>query len=323
MPFDVLVTSRSFSATPGAHHDHLGAHGCRVHLDPPDRPYGPEALQARVPGHDGVILGLDAFDAAVAVAAAPRLRVVSRFGTGVDNVDLDAATRHGIVVTNTPGANARSVAELSLGLMVALARGIPRVAGSVAEGRPARSVGRELGGKVLGLLGYGAVGRLVADFAGALGMRVRVHDPYATGAPSHVERVSKVELLADADVLSLHAALTPETRGVLDAGALARMKDGALLVNTARAELMDAGAVLAALRTGRLGGVAIDEAIGRDPTARALLAHEQVIATPHVGASTHEAILRTSMMAAENLVAVLTGTPCRHVVNPAAREEEP
>lgn len=321
MPFEVLATSRSFCRTAGPHHEYLRSHGCRVDLAARERPYGAGELRSRIGAYHGIVLGLDAFDATV-VREARRLKVISRYGTGTDNVDLAAATRHGILVTHTPGANARSVAELTIGLMLALVRDLPRAAHALREGVIRRRPGHELGGKELGLIGFGEVGRRVAALADAFGMEVRVHDPYRPEVPAPSRAASLEELLAASDVVSLHAALTPETRGMLDATALAGMKRGAFLVNTARAELVDAGALLTALRGQRLAGAAIDEAIGTEGgPGRELLALDEVVATPHLGATTHEAIARMSMTAAENLVAGLTGAPCPHALNPEVRQE--
>ncbi|MBS3965734.1 MAG: phosphoglycerate dehydrogenase [Truepera sp.] len=310
MNYRVLATARSFCRTEGPHHAYLAQHGCKVDLRAEEQPLSADKLADIIAGYDGVILGLDSCDASV-LARADRLRVISRYGVGVDNVDLAAATRLGIAVTITPGTNTTAVAELTIALILALARSLPQVASAAKAGQWRRSAGWELSGKTLGLIGFGAIGQAVAKRAHGLELKVLAYDPFWPSEVDQAERVDLATLLSSADIVSLHAALTPDTRGLINRERLAQMKDGAILVNTARAALVDEEAFYEALTRGKLAGAAIDVLANE---ASPLLGLENVIVTPHLGATTREAVARMSLLAAENLVAVLHGKPCRYLV---------
>lgn len=314
MSYHVLVTARSFANTPGRHHEMLEEAGCEVDLRAPSHPYPADELRAMIPGYDGVILGLDACDASV-IAAADKLRVISRYGVGVDAVDLAAAARKGIAVTNTPGANQTAVAELALGLLFALARRIPQIASAAAAGVWQRPTGWELSGKTLGVVGFGAIGREVAAKALGLGMRVVAYDPFWSKDVAGVERMDLASLFAQSDVVTLHAAATPETINLINTETLASMKRGAYLINTARGDLVDEAALYAALKEGQLGGAAADAFQHEPPEGSPLLTLENFIATPHIGATTRESVARMAQMASQNLVRVLKGEPGAAIVN--------
>ncbi|MBL8156734.1 MAG: phosphoglycerate dehydrogenase, partial [Anaerolineae bacterium] len=194
---------------------------------------------------------------------------------------------------------------------------IPLVAGAARQNVWKRPTGWEITGKTLGIIGYGSIGREVARRALGLGMTVIAHDPFWKGEAGPVESVDLDTLLARADVVTLHSALSPETTSLIDAGRIARMKDGAYLINTARGELVDEDALLAALTSGKLGGAAADAFRHEPPEGSPLLALDNFIAMPHLGATTRESVYRMSMMAAHNLVVVLNGEPCEYVVNRA------
>ena len=251
-------------------------------------------LAAELADADGLLVRSAVKVDARLLAAAPRLRVIGRAGIGVDNVDLDAATRQGIVVMNTPGASAISVAELSLALMISLARRIPYADATTRAGQweKKRLEGSELAGKTLGILGLGRVGLELARRARALEMEIIAYDPYI---PPGVAREAAVKLLdfdavlAASDFLSLHMALTPETQHVLNAQAFQKMKPGLRLVNCARGELIDEAALLAALESGQVAGAGLDVFAQEPPAGSPLLRHPGVIATPHIAGSTHEA----------------------------------
>lgn len=317
MTFRVLATARSFCTTRGPHHDYLREQGCEADLRAPDHPLSAPELAAIIPGYDGVILGLDVCDASV-IAAADRLRVISRYGAGYDKVDLEAATQRGIVVTNTPGANRIAVAELTIGLIFSLARRIPQVAANARQGIWTRAQGWELTGKTLGLIGLGAIGREVAQRAQGLGMRVLAYDPYVSAPVNGVTLVELDALLREAHVVSLHCAATPETINLINAERLAQMRPGAYLVNTARGDLVDEDALYQALVSGQLAGAASDVFRREPPEGSPLLALDNFIATLHMGSTTAESVERMALMAAQNLVAVLRGEPCPYVLNPAA-----
>jgi len=246
------------------------------------------------------------------LARCPALAVIARAGAGLDNLDTAAAARRGIAVIHAPGANTNTVAEHTLALMLDIARGITRGTRAVAAGRweeRDRYRGDELGGLTLGIVGFGSIGRRVAALAEAFGMRVLVAaHPARPDAPGRHPRLPLRELLAAADVVTLHVPLTPATRNLLGAAELAGMKPGALLVNTARGALIDAPALRAALACGALGGFAADVLEVEPPRPDdPLLAAENVLLTPHVAsltAATYRALCRST---AENVVRVLRG----------------
>lgn len=317
--FKVLATPRSFCRADGPHLALLNEHDCQVDLRARENPLAATELRELIGGYDGAILGLDWCDAAV-LARADRLRVISRNGAGVDRIDLAAASRRGVVVTNAPGANRIAVAELTIALMLALCRDLVQVAGASRRGEWPRPTGRELAGKTLGLIGLGAIGREVAHRATAFGLQVLAFDPYWPEETGGARRTELELLLRQSDVVSLHAPLTPETDRLIDARRLALMKDGAVLINTARGELIDEAALLQALDSGKLAGAALDVFAEEPPAGNPLLAHDRVIVTPHIGANTKESAARANLLAAQNLLAVLTQAPCPHIVNPDALE---
>jgi D-3-phosphoglycerate dehydrogenase len=317
--FRVVATARSFCNTDGPHLAWLRDRGCTLDLRAGEHPYSPDDLRLILADADadGVILGLDRCDASV-MAACPSLRVISRYGAGVDAVDLAAATQRGVVVTNTPGTNKIAVAELTLGLLLALARNLPQVAGAAKQGVWKRSTGWEIAGKALGVIGLGEIGREVAARAAVLGMTVLGYDPYLPAGVPGVRRLDLEAVLRQADVITLHCALTPETRGLINAERLAITRPGVSIINTARGGLVDEAALYAALQSGHVAGAAADVFQDDPPTGNPLLALDTFIATPHIAATTRESVQRMAMLAAENLIAVLTGAACPHIVNPDA-----
>ena len=263
-----------------------------------------------------VVRGRTAVSSEVLAAASPRLRVVGRAGAGLDNIDLQAARQHGVIVVNAPGAGTAAVAELTLALMLALARQIPLAHTSLQRGewRKAELSGVQLQGKTLGVIGVGRIGSTVAGMATALGMRVLGHDPNlaeATLRERGVEPVDLEALLARSDFISLHVPLNEQTHGMIDAARLAHTKPGAFLINTARGGVVDESALLQALESGRLAGVALD-VFGREPPGRdPLLQHPAVVATPHLGAQTAEAQQQAGLDIASEVLAALRGDPLR------------
>ncbi len=256
-------------------------------------------------------------DAAL-LAAAPSLAVVGRLGTGLDNLDLEACRRRGVTVVHAGEANARAVAEMTLALMLALARRLVPAHASTAAGAWERETwaGSELAGRRLGILGFGRVGRAVARLGGCLGMRVLTHHPrLAPGDPAlreaRVRLVDLDRLLAEADFLTVHLPITPETAGLLDGERLARLRRGAFLVNVARGGIVDEEALVRLLESGRLGGAALDvraaEPPPRDELAARLAALPNVILTPHLAAFTGEAQRRVGVTVARGVLRVLSG----------------
>jgi D-3-phosphoglycerate dehydrogenase / 2-oxoglutarate reductase len=279
----------------------------------------PEHLLALIGSYTALIIRSQTRVTEEFLAVATRLQVIGRAGSGLDNIDLDAAVRHGVLVVNAPRGSAIAVAEHTLALMLTLARHIPAANSSIKAGRwdKSRLLGIELHGKVLGIIGLGKVGKEVAQRAKSLGMRVIACDPFLSskqGQQVGVTLHSKEEVLPQADFVTLHATLTNDesgTRRLLGARELQLLKPGAYLVNCARGSLIDEQALLAALTESRLAGVALDvfsqEPIGDDTVLRQLLSHERVIATPHLGASTAEAQVRVATEVARNIIAALRG----------------
>jgi D-3-phosphoglycerate dehydrogenase len=253
------------------------------------------------------------------LAAAPKLRVVGRAGVGVDNVDVAAATRRGIVVANAPESNVVSAAEHTVGLLVALARNIPQAHAALREGRWERSKwgGVELADKTLGVLGFGRIGRQVARRAIGLQMKVVAYDPYVATERFKelgVERAEFDEVLAQSDFVTLHLPLNDETRGAIGTDAIAKMRDGVRIVNAARGELLDEAAVIAGLESGKVAGAAID-VYAKEPYDGPLLQAPNVVLTPHLAASTEEAQDRAGVIVAEQVAAALEGKLVTNAVN--------
>lgn len=299
----VLVTPRSLTRGPSPEVDRLRAAGHEVVLAPAGRQPTEDELLALVPGVVGWLAGVEPITARV-LDAADALRVISRNGAGVDNVDLDAAAAHGVAVVRAGGANARGVAELAIALMLSALRSVPGSSAALRDGRWERTLGREAAGLTLGVVGAGAIGRQVLALGAAFGMDVLASDPYPA-ADLDVPFVGVDELLARADVVSLHAPAPADGSAVVDARVLAGTREGLVLINTARAALVDDDAVLAALEDGRVAAYAVDAFDVEPPPPSPLLAHPHVIATPHVGGYTRESVARAGSAAVENLLAEL------------------
>jgi D-3-phosphoglycerate dehydrogenase len=278
------------------------------------------ALLAALPDCDALIVRSGTRVDAEALEAGRRLRVVGRAGVGLDNIDVEAATRRGVLVMNTPGANATATAEHTWALLLALCRRVPAADASVRARAwdRARFTGVQLHGRTIGIIGLGRVGRIVARQARGFGMEVLACDPYLSAdaaAELQVELVDLDRLFAEADVITLHTSLTDETRALVDAARLASMKPGGLLVNCARGGLVDEAAVAAALDEGRLAGAAFDVFAVEPPAGSPLLGREDVVLTPHLGASTIEAQRDVSVQIVDQVLAALRDEEYRNAVN--------
>jgi len=317
MEANVLVATRSFGSTSERPWQILAEAGCETVRADMSQKMTEERLIGLLDGMHGAIVGVVPMTAHV-IENAPSLKVVSMHGVGVDHVDLEAAARKGLIVANCPGANDQAVADLAIGLMVAIARQIPFVDQDVRNGKWGRYHGSELWKKTLGLIGLGRIGRGVAKRALGFDMQVLAYDPYVDegqAAGIGVRLASFEEVITAADFLSLHAALTEETRHMLGKSELERMKPSAFLINTARGGLVDEKALYAALAEGRLAGAGLDAFAAEPPTGSPLLKLENVVLTPHIGAHTQEAIERVGVLAAQNVVQALqTGEPVHRVV---------
>lgn len=305
----VIVTPRSLS---GGNHpllDRLRGAGYELVFPAPGAQPSREQLLSAVGDAVGYIAGVERIDAGV-IAAAPKLRAISRNGTGVDSVDLAAAAAAGIAVLRAEGANARGVAELAFAHILAAARGLPAACAELKAGRWTRTKGFELEGKTLGVVGCGKIGRLVARFALGFDMHVLGFDPFpdpAFGAAAGFRYADLDTVIASADVVSLHCPSAPGGGPVLDAAAITRLKRGAVVVNTARESLVDAAAMIAALDSGAVSSYGIDAFDAEPPADFSLARHPRVLPTPHVGGFTDESIDRATAAAVDNLLAALSG----------------
>ena len=281
---------------------------------------GASDLAARIGDYDAIVIRSATQLTAELIDRADRLKVIGRAGVGVDNVDVEAATRRGIVVANAPESTVVSAAEHTIGLLVALARNIPQAHAALKQGRWERSswAGVELAGKTLGVLGFGRIGQQVARRALGLGMRVLAYDPFVS--PERFRELgaepspTPEDVYAEADFLTLHLPLTEETRGSLDATAFARMRQGVRIVNAARGELLDEVALVDALGSGQVGGAALD-VFGEEPYSGPLLDLPNVVVTPHLAASTAEAQDRAGVIVAEQVAAALEGGLVTNAIN--------
>ena len=281
---------------------------------------GPEELRAAIVGAQALVIRSATQVDADLLAAGDSLVVVGRAGVGLDNVDVAAATERGVLVCNAPTSNVVSAAEMTVALMLALARHVPQAHEALTHGRWERSRwgGIEIYRKTIGILGLGHVGRLVAQRIAPFDVALIAYDPYVSaesGGAAGVDMVQFEELLERSDIITLHMPRTPETAGLLGAENLAKCRPGALIVNTARGGILDEAAAATALEDGRLGGVAVDVYATEPATSSPLFGRSDVVATPHLGASTAEAQDRAGTQIAEQVNLALAGDPVPHAVN--------
>lgn len=315
----VLVTALSFGQTSPEPVVMLEKAGCEIVRNTLGRPMTEDELVDAVGGVAGIVNGNDRITRRV-IEAGRDLRVIAKNGVGVDNIDVQAATERGIVVTNTPGSNSDSVADLTFGLMLALARQIPAADRTTRAGEWKRFIGTEVWGKTIGIVGLGRIGKGVAVRARGFNMNILAYEvvPDRSFAAEHgVSFVSLDELLSRADFITLNVPLLPETERLINARTLSLVKPTAFLVNTARGEVVDEEALFEALRDKRLAGAAVDAFLKEPPGKSPLFDLPNVIVTPHMGAHTGEAAHKVGLMAAGGIVDVLAGRRPKHVVNPA------
>jgi D-3-phosphoglycerate dehydrogenase / 2-oxoglutarate reductase len=291
----------------------LRAGPCRV----VDASAEPAHLDDHLPGAWGLIVRSRTKVTAELIAKAPRLAIIARAGVGLDSVDVGAARARGIQVVNAPAAATASVAELSIALYLLLVRELLPAVGSTRAGRWERGVrGHELAGRTVGFVGYGRIARAIAARLGPFGVRTLAYDPFLPSSPDATALVEFDRLLAEADIVSVHAELTAENRHLIDARALATMRPGSYLVNVARGPLVDEAALLEALRSGRLAGAALDVFESEPPTRRELLEEPRLIPTPHLGASTAEGQRRAGEDVVAEVLRALRGEPAVTQVGP-------
>ncbi len=280
-----------------------------------------EELLAAIPDYEAVIVRSDTYIDADVLAAGTQLKVVGRAGIGVDNIDVAAATARGVMVMNTPHSNSVATAEQTLTLLLAVSRKTVAAHNSLAAGEWERNlyVGTELFGKTLGIIGFGYIGRLVAHRAQAFGVNVIAYDPYVTaetGMELNVAMLPMADVLAQSDLLTLHAIVTPETKGMINATTIAGMKDGVIIVNVARGKLIDEQALAEALKSGKVAAAGLDVYQEEPPTHSPLIGLPNVIHTPHLGASTVEAQRNVGIEMVEQIADALRGVSYRNVLNP-------
>jgi len=301
----ILVTPASFKqgASPAVM-DRLENFTDELVFNTKGKPLTEEELVVMLKGCDGCIAGLDPFNRMV-IESADTLKVISRYGTGIDNVDVEAAKEKGITVCRTPGVNSQAVAELAIAFMLCLARQVPMLDRKTREGHWVRSVGVELHEKTLGILGLGAVGKRTARIAAGFSMNVLACDPNIDIGYAQSNGIRPVDfdtLLRESDFLSLHLPLKPDTRHIISAKAMRSMKKGAVIINTARGGLIDEAAACDLIKSGHLDGLGLDVYEKEPPQHSPLFGLENVVFTPHTAAHTTEATAGMASMSVENLI---------------------
>jgi len=308
----ILLTTTSYQDTPGKHHDLLEAEGYEI-----ERRRGPlneEQMLDLAGDFDAFLCGDDAITAEVIEKSLPRLRLISKYGIGLDKIDMDCATRNKIPVTFCPGVNHTTVAEHTFALLLAICRNLCDEVNHTRKGEWTRLTGNEIMGKTLAVIGFGRIGKEVALRAKAFQMEVKAYDPYwdTDFADAHQIRrcASLQEVLQDADVLSLHLNLSENTHKLINSASLKFIKDGAILLNCSRGELVDTLSVVDALKSGKLGGYGSDVLDQEPPPSdHPLLSAPGALITPHIGSRTFESVVRQATMATQNLINVLNGEP--------------
>jgi D-3-phosphoglycerate dehydrogenase len=308
----ILLTTTSFQDTPGPHHDLLAAQGWEIVCE---RGPLPEARMLELAGgFDAFLCGDDAITAAVIDKSLPRLQAISKYGIGLDKIDVGHATSRRLPVLFTPGVNHTTVAEHTFGLLLCLTKHLVTVAAATRQGEWRRITGHEVLGKTMGIIGLGRIGKEVAVRARAFGMPVLACDPSwddAFAAAHQVNRCATIdEVLTRADVVSLHCFLSEETRGMINRARIATMQDGAIVLNCARGEIVVSHDIAAALTSGKLGGYGAD-VLDREPPPpdHPLLRAPNCVITSHIGSRTFESVARQAMRATRNLVNHLAGNP--------------
>ena len=315
----VLVTSSHFETLCQEAKQMLIAAGHEPVVYQGELPYMSFEEIAEVIGDiDGAIVGLDDWTDAV-FEIATKLKAVAKFGVGTDNIDKETATRHGIKVLNAPGINSNAVAELTVGLIIDMLRGVTNLHMAMTKGEWVRFLGRELEGQTVGLMGFGAIAKLVAKKLQGFDVKVLAYDlypDYETAKKYNASIVSKDEVIEQSDIVSIHIPSTPETFHMFNDELFSRMKQGAYLVNAARGAIVDTQALLRALESGKIAGAALD-AFEHEPLKSddPLLLSGKVICTPHTGAETKETYHKVSLCAAKGIIDVLAGETPKYWVN--------
>jgi D-3-phosphoglycerate dehydrogenase / 2-oxoglutarate reductase len=316
----ILVTPRSVTSEGHPALERLARAGFEIVMPPAGKMPAASDLKQLLPGCVGWLAGVEPITDDV-LSAASDLRVISRNGTGIDAIDLESARRRGIEIRRADGANARGVAELAIGMILALARSLPFSDAAIKGGGWSRRKGFELEGKTLGVVGYGKIGRIVAALARGLGMQVVGHDPFAEQSDQSLDAplvhlVKLDDLFALSHVITLHCPPPADGRPLVDARRLGLAKPGVKIVNTARHELVDIPALVAAIERGHVAGAALDVFDAEPPVERSHLASDRILATPHIGGFTDESVDRAVDVAVTNLLEALSLQPTAGMLAP-------
>lgn len=313
----ILVTPTSFTPDKGGPAlELLQSFSEDLVFNPQGKPLSEDELIPLLSGCKGYIAGLD-FVTRKVMENSPDLKVISRYGAGVDRVDLDAAKEKGIVVCNTPGVNANAVADLSFALLLCIARKVPFLDKQTREGQWLRSTGFELYKKTIGIIGLGAVGKATAKRASGFSMKIMAYDPFINREYAQANGITIAtfdEVIKEADFIFLHLPLTDRTRSIIGAETMRTMKKGAVIINTARGGLIDEDAAYELLKSGHLGGLGLDVFEAEPPGSSPLFTLDNVVITPHTGAHTAEATAAMAEVSVKNLIDVLSGKDCPNVV---------
>lgn len=301
----VLLTTCSFQDTPGPHHELLESQGWEIVRE--RGPLSEERMLELAGDFDAFLCGDDAISRAVLEKSLPKLKIISKYGIGLDKIDIPATKELSIPVLFTPGVNHTTVAEHTFGLLLGLTKKIVLTASAAAQGKWQRETGSEIWNKTMGIIGMGRIGKEVAVRARAFGMEVIAFDPYWDKAFAEQNQVSRretmMEVLAQADVISLHCNLTDETRGLIREETLRLMRDGVIVINCARGEIVETADMACALRSGKVGGYGTDVLdIEPPPEDHPLLGAPNCVVTPHIGSRTFESVPRQAMKALNNLI---------------------
>lgn len=324
MDFKVFSTSPTFGYYALEPLEYLAKHGCEIELVPKGKKMSEEELVQSVGEYDAMIVGVDKITKPI-IEASQKLKIITKHGAGVDNIDVETASRRGIVVTNAPGTNSDAVADLTVGLFVSLARNIPFADHSVKEGGWSRIVGVQVNGKVLGIIGLGQIGKRVAKRMSGFDMRILAYDIVKNEALAKklgVTYLALDEILTESDFISIHVPLNASTRRMIGERELGLMKKTAFLVNISRGDIVDEEALYRALKDGRIRAAALDVFFHEPPRKSPLLNLDNVISTPHMGAYTYEALREAGMVCVRDIVDALRGRHPRFVVNPEVLKKQ-
>lgn len=308
----ILLTTTSFQDTPGPHHDLLESQGFSVVRE---RGPLPESRMLELAGEfDAFLCGDDAITQAVIEKSLPRLKVISKYGIGLDKIDVAFASSQKIPVLNTPGVNHTTVAEHTFGLLICIAKRLIDVCGAARQGEWKRVTGHEIMGRTMGIIGLGRIGKEVATRAKAFGMPVIAFDPYwdeSFAAQHGISRCGTMaEVLKSADVISLHCFLDENTRNMINAQSLSEMRQGAIVLNCARGELVNTADMVAALNSGQIGGYGTDVLDEEPPPSNhPLLTAKNCVVSSHIGSRTYESVVRQALRATHNLLNFMKGDP--------------